>query len=75
MMVCCDDKAKVPIGDPGAAVSTGVRGKKSIVPTSSTLVALDHDMTRCSLTPSVVLQCEVHKNVDRSLYVERFLLC
>lgn len=27
MMVCCDDKAKVPIGDPGAAVSTGVRGK------------------------------------------------
>lgn len=66
MMVCCDDKAKVPIGDPGASVSTGVRGKKSIVPTSSTLIALDHDMTRCSLTPSVVLQCEVPKSVDKS---------
>ncbi|XP_062616566.1 uncharacterized protein LOC134278262 [Saccostrea cucullata] len=66
MMVCCDDKAKVPIGDPGTAVSTGVRGKKSIVPTSSTLVALDHDMTRCSLTPSVVLQCQVPKSVDKS---------
>lgn len=30
MMVCCDDKAKVPIGDPGAAVSTGVRGKNQL---------------------------------------------
>lgn len=49
-----DDKAKVSIGEPGLSVSTGVRGKRSIVPTTSTLVALDHDMTKSSLTLSVV---------------------
>jgi hypothetical protein len=66
LLICCDDKAKVPIGEPGSAVSTGVRGKKSIVPTSSTLVALDHDMTKSSLTPSVVLQCNIPSSVDKS---------
>ena len=29
-----DDKAKIPIGKPGRPISTGVRGKKMIVPTS-----------------------------------------
>lgn len=66
VMVFCDDKAKVKIGDPGAAISTGVRGKKSIVPSTSTLVALDHDMSRCSITPSVVLQCNVPDSVEKS---------
>ena len=48
VMFCSDDKAKVPVGEPGSAVSTGVRGRTSIVP-STTLVALDHDMTKASL--------------------------
>ena len=52
IVVCCDDKAKVPIGEPGFAVSTGVRGKKTIAPTDTTLVAADHDMTKASVTPS-----------------------
>ena len=25
VLLCCDDKAKVPIGEPGFGVSTGVR--------------------------------------------------
>ena len=28
-MYCCDDKAKIHIGEPGAVLSTGVRGKKN----------------------------------------------
>lgn len=62
----CDDKAKVPIGEPGFAVSTGVRGKKSIAPTSTTLVAGDHDMTKSSLTPSVSLQIDIPGSTDDS---------
>lgn len=45
-LTCADDKEKVPIGEPGLSVSTGVRGKRSIVPTISTLVALGHDMKK-----------------------------
>lgn len=52
-LLFCDDKAKVSIGEPGNPVSTGVRGKKTIVPSSSILVSLDHDMTKASLTPSI----------------------
>lgn len=55
--LCVDDKAKVDFGEPGAANSTGVRGKKSIVPVTSTLAAMDHDLqTKGSITPSVCLK-------------------
>ncbi|XP_052813249.1 uncharacterized protein LOC128240590 [Mya arenaria] len=59
-LLFCDDKAKVPFGNPGALLSTGVRGKKTIVPVTSTLSALDHDMQSSgSLTPSVYLDCQI----------------
>ena len=64
----CDDKAKVPIGEPGIAVSTGVRGKKTIAPVSSVLSATDHDMTKSSLTPSVVLKCAIPETLEESFY-------
>ena len=44
--LCCNDKAKVPVGEPNAPVSTGVRGKMIIAPVSTTRGALDHDMTK-----------------------------
>jgi hypothetical protein len=50
----------------GFAVSTGVRGKKSIVPSSTTLVAGDHDMTKSSLTPSVSLEIDIQESTDDS---------
>ena len=52
----CDDKAKVKLGEPNCPVSTGVRGRQSIAPKDATLVALDHDMVKATLTPSVILQ-------------------
>ena len=66
VLMFCDDKAKVPLGDPGSAVSSGVRGKKSIVPTSTTLASLDHDMTKASITPSVMLRCNVPETINGS---------
>ena len=62
----CDDKAKVPIGEPGVYLSTAVRGKQSIAPTGTVLGALDHDMTMASLTPSVFLSCKIPDSVEKS---------
>ena len=66
MLFCCDDKAKVHVGEPDAPVSMGVRGRESITHKSITLEALDHDMHKSSLTPNVVLKCEVPATVDKS---------
>ena len=66
-LLFCDDKAKVPVGEPGTAVSTGVRGRRSIVPLSTTLGALDHDIqSKASLVPSVILECDIPDAVDES---------
>ncbi len=66
VQLCCDDKAKVPVGEPGCAVSTGVRGIRTLAPTTTTLCSLDHDMTKASLTPSVVLKCAVPDEAGKS---------
>ena len=44
LFISYDDKAKVDSGEPGTALLTGVRGKKSLIPINSTLGALDHDV-------------------------------
>lgn len=68
-LLCLDDKSKVDFGEPGAALSSGVRGKKSIVPTSSTPSCLDHDVgQKGSLTPSVCLNVEVPEDKSSSFY-------
>ena len=54
------------LGEPGFAVSTGVRGKKTIAPTDTTLVAADHDMTKASVTPSVILNVKVPESAEES---------
>lgn len=56
----------MPFGESGAAVSTAVRGKKSIIPTATSLVGMDHDMNKGTLTPSVNLLCEIPSSIDTS---------
>ena len=69
LFLSCDDKAKIDYGEPGYALSTGVRGRKSIVPTTSTLGALDHDVNqKGSLTPTVTLVCKIPESIDESFY-------
>ena len=65
---CMDDKAKLDYGVAGTAIRTALRGKKSIVPVSSSL-ALDHDVgSKGSLTPSVSLKVDIPENPDKSFY-------
>ena len=67
--LCVDDKSKVDFGEPGQAVQTGVRGKKSIVPANLTLSALDHDVqSKGSITPSVCLSVTVPDDISESFY-------
>lgn len=63
-----NDKAKISIGEPGIYISMGVRGKKSIVPVKTVLGSLDHDMTKCSLTPSVYFKVHIPESIDKSFY-------
>jgi hypothetical protein len=67
--VCMDDKAKVDFGEPGMFSSSGVRGKKSIVPMNSQLSCLDHDVQcKGSLTPSVILDVDIPESLSDSFY-------
>ena len=67
--ISCDDKAKVVFGEPGSAISTGVRGKKTIVPTTSTLGALDHDVDKKgSIVPTVTMICDIPEDISGSFY-------
>lgn len=64
-----DDKAKIPVGEAGEPVSTGVRGRHSIVPSTSQLAALDHDMTsKGSITSTVYMQPNVPSQPEGSWY-------
>ena len=53
MIVCMDDKAVVPVGDPGMALSTGVRPHNRVLaPTEGPeLVAMNHDFCISGLVP------------------------
>ena len=67
--VCLDDKSKLDFGEPSVAISSGVRGKKAIVPLNSVLSCLDHDcQSKGSLTPSVCLDVDVPEQTDESFY-------
>lgn len=67
--LCVDDKSKIDFGEPGLAMSSGVRGKKSLVPVSALLGALDHDQQqKGSLTPSVYLNVEIPETVEDTFY-------
>lgn len=68
-LLFCDDKAKVPFGEPGHVLSTGVRGRSSLAPTTTTYVAEDHDLHhKGSLTPSVYFQSKIPPSVKTSFY-------
>lgn len=48
-------------------MSTGVRGKKSVALSNTTLAATDHDLHhKGSLTPSVYMQCDVLESIDKT---------
>lgn len=59
MMVCVDDKAVVPIGEPTTPISTGVRPHKTLVPLNTVLAATDHDFHVAGAIPSVLFHVNI----------------
>ena len=55
VLLSCDDKAEVDFREPRAVLPTGVRGKKSLIPTTSILGALEHDVSQKGTRFSVFL--------------------
>ena len=70
MFLCMDDKAIVPVGEPGIPISTGVRGHNKVLTPSEgpVLVATDHDFHLCGLVPSVVLVTEIPRDSKDSFF-------
>ena len=59
-----DDKHKCKVGEPHAPVAAVERGKAVVVSVDGKkFSALDHDFTRCSITPSVTLFCNISKTL------------
>ena len=64
-----DDKAIVPLGNPGHPVSTGVRAHHGgLVGSEGKIVSLDHDFHLAGLIPSVCFHINIPENPDDSFY-------
>ena len=68
--ISCDDKAKIPIGEPNYPISTGCRQRTgNIVPVnlnSNLTQVLDHDFSKASITPSIEVDMMTPKKRDSS---------
>ncbi|PKK57168.1 hypothetical protein RhiirC2_858327 [Rhizophagus irregularis] len=67
-LVFLDDKHRCKIGEPGHPVAAIERGKQVVVTTHETFAVSDHDFTKCSLIPSVMMICNIPDNIERSFY-------
>ena len=68
VFVCIDDKHRVKIGEPNCPVASAERGRQVIVGTQSSFQAADHDFTKFSIIPSVVLINDIPEEISGSWY-------
>ncbi|CAC5421869.1 unnamed protein product [Mytilus coruscus] len=69
-LVCVDDKASIPIGEPGVPMATVARGKQTIVQGDMPFMVADHDTaTKCKIVPSTILIPDIPNSIeDGSFY-------
>ena len=69
MFVCLDDKHKVNVGEPGFPVAAAAeRGRRVLTVAGSSFLVGDHNFTKVSLVPSVVLDIPIPDDVSESWY-------
>ena len=68
IFVCIDDKHRVKIGKPDAPVASVEGGRQVILRSGMLLQASDHDFTKFSIIPSVVLVCDIPDEISGSWY-------
>ena len=66
---CLDDKSKVPYGEPGTRMASGVRGRVQLASSTSVIAAADHDQnSKGSFTPSVSLHVDIPDDINKTFY-------
>ena len=69
VFLSCDDKSKMDYGEQANVISTGVRGKKSVVLVNSVLGTLDHDLqSKGYITPTVSLIIDIQESIKDSFH-------
>ena len=56
------------MGEPGTPVAAAERGKQVLVSTSQSFQVCDHNFTRFSLIPTVLLRVDIPASMDGSWY-------
>ena len=67
-MFCLDDKHRMKIGEPGFPVAAAERGRRVMVKVGSSFDVADHDFTKFSMIPSVVLMNNIPQDITESWY-------
>ena len=68
---CTDDKRSCNVGKPFYPVAAAERGKKVIVGTNQSFQVSDHDFTKISVTPNVVLEVDLPDTIEGSFYSDQ----
>lgn len=58
-MICIDDKHRLKVREPGLPVAAAERGRRVLVRVGTTFEVGDHDFTKFSIIPSVVLVVDI----------------
>ena len=66
--LCMDDKHRVKVGEPGVPVAAAERGQRVLVSSTQSFHVCDHDFTRFSIIPTVLLKIDIPATVDGSWY-------
>ena len=67
-LVCIDDKHRLKVGEPGFPVAAAERGRRVLVRAGTTFEVGDHDFTKFSIIPSVVLVADIPDSIEESWY-------
>ena len=67
-MICIDDKHRLKVREPGFPVAAAERGSRVLVRVGTTFKVGDHDFTKFSIIPSVVLVVNIPDNIQESWY-------
>ena len=66
--ICLDDKHRIKIGEPGFPVAAAERGRRVLVSMEKSFQVGDHDFTKFSVIPSVILVLDIPHTISDSWY-------
>lgn len=73
-MICLDDKAAVPVGEPHCPISTNARPyNRAMISVGVIFSALDHDFHINGDILSVLFQIDIPECVNGSFYYEKYM--